>query len=465
MSLRGLRHRPTWQEAVRAPVTAAALVLGLALALAWNLVATRGDGHPAITAMVAPAGVALLGAVLALFVFALGRASHDARRRAEAAEQARTTLGLEVLERLRAEQAARESESRWRAVWEAAPIGIFIADGDGQCRFTNPGYQRLSGLTADASLGDGWARALHPDDRARVVDEWIACAQARRPFHVAARYRHDDGAIVHVDVRAVAYSDGADQIGFVGFVEDVTEQQHVNALRDARTRELETLLSVSSHDLQEPLLVMSGIASLLRQDHGEPLSPEGRDLIDRLVRGTRRMSELVSAVGAVVRAQALAPGDAMVDGGRAVRAALQARARSIADSRASVAVVEPFPEFPGSEPWVAEALGHIVDNALKFTHPGAAPDIEIAAWSRDADHPGEVGFVVHDRGSGVAPRQRELIFRLFRRGVGREVEGLGAGLAVVRAIAERHGGRVFVEPRDGGGSSFVVTFASVRPAA
>ena len=178
------------------------------------------------------------------------------------------------------------------------------------------------------------------------------------------------------------------------------------------------------------------------------------------------MSELVSAVAAVVRAQALAPGDEIVDGARAVRSALHALKRSIESTGAVVAVVEPFPVFPGSEPWVAEALGHIVGNALKFTQPGAAPEIEISAWPRDVDYPGEVGFVVHDRGSGVAPVQRDLIFRLFRRGVGREVEGLGAGLAVVRAIAERHGGRVFVQPREGGGSSFVVTFAATaRPAA
>jgi PAS domain S-box-containing protein len=466
VSLRLPLDRRLWLEALRAPMVLATLVLGLALALAWNLLATPGPGGHELAMVVAPAGVVLLGSILALFVLALGRASRDARRRADAAEHARKTLGLEVLERLRAEQQARESESRWRAVWEASPLGIFIADADGRCRFTNAEYQRLSGLTADEALGDGWARAIHPDDRDRFVAEWQACAKARQRFHASSRYRHADGSVRHVDVRAVEYSDGVDRIGYVGFLEDVTEQHHVNVLRDARTRELETLLTVSSHDLQEPLLAMGGIASLLRQDHADRLDPAGRDLIERLVRGTRRMSELVSAVGAVVRAQALAPGDEAVDGERAVRTALGALARPIASTGAAVSLVQPFPVFPGSEPWVAEALTQIVGNALKFTRPGAAPEIEIAAWPRDADHPGEVGFVVHDRGSGVAPLQRELIFRLFRRGVGRDVEGLGAGLAVVRAIAERHGGRVFVQPRDGGGSSFVVTFAATaRPAA
>jgi signal transduction histidine kinase len=67
--------------------------------------------------------------------------------------------------------------------------------------------------------------------------------------------------------------------------------------------------------------------------------------------------------------------------------------------------------------------------------------------------------VVRDRGPGVTPEHAERIFQLFQRAVGREVEGTGAGLAIVRQIAERHGGRSWVEPRPGGGSEFVITFS------
>ena len=75
----------------------------------------------------------------------------------------------------------------------------------------------------------------------------------------------------------------------------------------------------------------------------------------------------------------------------------------------------------------------------------------------------QVGIVVRDRGPGVPPEHAERIFQLFQRAVGREVEGTGAGLAIVRQVAERHGGRAWVRPREGGGAEFILTFGATNP--
>ncbi len=83
--------------------------------------------------------------------------------------------------------------------------------------------------------------------------------------------------------------------------------------------------------------------------------------------------------------------------------------------------------------------------------------MEIAAWVDPDSASKETGIVVRDRGTGVSEKHAERIFDLFQRAVGRGVEGTGAGLAIVRQVAERHSGRAFVEPRDGGGSEFVIT--------
>jgi signal transduction histidine kinase len=110
---------------------------------------------------------------------------------------------------------------------------------------------------------------------------------------------------------------------------------------------------------------------------------------------------------------------------------------------------------------VIEVLFHLIGNALKFTVDGAAPMVEIAAFGTTPDpdcREGEAGFVVRDRGPGVPAESRERIFNLFRRAVGRQVPGTGVGLAIVREVAERHRGRAFVRPREGGGSEFIVTF-------
>jgi len=108
-----------------------------------------------------------------------------------------------------------------------------------------------------------------------------------------------------------------------------------------------------------------------------------------------------------------------------------------------------------------EAVYNLLSNALKFTREGHAPEIEVAPYS-DASDPRNVGLVIRDRGPGVAPEHAERIFELFQRSVAREIEGTGAGLAIVKEVASRHAGAAWVQPREGGGSEFIITFRSRR---
>ena len=86
------------------------------------------------------------------------------------------------------------------------------------------------------------------------------------------------------------------------------------------------------------------------------------------------------------------------------------------------------------------------------------PEVDIAGYE-DSTH---AGLAIMDRGPGIAGQHSERIFQLFQRAVGREVEGTGAGLAITRQIAQRHDGHAWVEPREGGGSTFIITFAKVE---
>ena len=68
---------------------------------------------------------------------------------------------------------------------ESSPLGIYITDPSGDCLYTNPAYQRISGLRQQQALGSGWSHAIHPDDRERVFQEWYGAAQRRKPFRVS----------------------------------------------------------------------------------------------------------------------------------------------------------------------------------------------------------------------------------------------------------------------------------------
>ena len=103
-----------------------------------------------------------------------------------------------------------------------------------------------------------------------------------------------------------------------------------------------------------------------------------------------------------------------------------------------------------------QAVQNLVSNALKYTVEGQAPVVQIGTFRG----PEGIGLVVRDRGMGVPPDCAERIFQLFQRAVSRNIEGTGAGLAIVKRVAERHGGKAWVRPREGGGSEFIITFGT-----
>lgn len=99
-------------------------------------------------------------------------------------------------------QALRESEAWFRAISDASPLGIFVTNPQGDCLYTNKVYQAISGLSLDEALGQGWSRAIHPDDRERVFSTWYAFAEDQTEFDSEHRFMHRDGKAVLTHVRA-----------------------------------------------------------------------------------------------------------------------------------------------------------------------------------------------------------------------------------------------------------------------
>jgi PAS domain S-box-containing protein len=251
------------------------------------------------------------------------------------------------------------------------------------------------------------------------------------------------------------------QTSAVVVIRDVTERRRLEEERRqaqaevaAKNRELETLLYVVSHDLREPLRAIESFSTLVSDQYAAGLDDKGQDFLRRVVRASSRMQALLEDVLTLSRARHAAPPAEPLDAQRCAQEVLERLASKLAQTGAAVRVDEDLPRLRADRTWATQALYNLTLNALKFTREGQRPELEIAGYRDGRD----VGLVVRDRGPGVAPEHAERIFELFQRAVGREIEGTGAGLAIVRAIAERHGGRAWVQARDGGGSEFVVTF-------
>lgn len=237
---------------------------------------------------------------------------------------------------------------------------------------------------------------------------------------------------------------------------EVDERHEAEVEVQARNRDLETLLFVVSHDLKEPLRAVASFSLMLEERYREELPEKARDLLDRIRRAALRQERLLDEITTLSRAQRMDAPREEVPLEQVLEAVCQGLQERLEESGARLRVESDLPCVPTDPTWAVQAVSNLVSNALKFTREGEAPEVEVRGYRG----PEGVGVVVADRGPGVPEGQEERIFQLFKRAVGRDVEGTGAGLAIVKQIAERHGGRVWVEPREGGGSCFHLVLGS-----
>ncbi len=240
---------------------------------------------------------------------------------------------------------------------------------------------------------------------------------------------------------------------------DITERKKVETVLINKNKDLETLLYVTSHDLKEPLRAIESFSQLVLERYADRIDASGSDYLRRIVRATQRLDRLLNDILELSRAQRMLPLMEEVEAEALVIEALTRLDNRIKETGATVQIISPLPRLRVNRMWVTQGLYNLLENAMKFTRDGYTPDIEIASYEVPASATSFAGVVVKDRGPGVPTRHAERIFMLFQRAVGRDVEGTGAGLTIVRQVTERHGGQAWVQPRTGGGSEFVMTFA------
>jgi signal transduction histidine kinase len=244
-----------------------------------------------------------------------------------------------------------------------------------------------------------------------------------------------------------------------GLQKEIAERGRARAEIAAKNRDLETLLYVTSHDLREPLRAIENFSRIVHDRYKNQLDAKGQDFLQRVIQGAQRLNRLLDDILALSRSQRIGPPAETVEGEVIVVEALKRLEAKIDLTKAQIRVGKNFDGLRVDKIWATQAIYNLIANALKFTRNGEPPNIEIEPYRSNGAGSDGLGITVRDRGPGVPEEHAERIFQLFQRAVGREVEGTGAGLAIVRQIAERHGGNAWVRPREGGGAEFVITFS------
>jgi signal transduction histidine kinase len=231
------------------------------------------------------------------------------------------------------------------------------------------------------------------------------------------------------------------------------QAQRANQALERSNADLEEFAYTASHDLREPLRAVAGYAQLLKARYGDRLDQDAHEYMTFMVDGAKRLQLLTDGLLAYSRVDHQPLTRAPVDLARLAEQVVELLAAPIAERGARVGI-GPLPTVEGDEAQLLRVLQNLVANAIKFTEPGRPPEVDLSAQREQRAW----RICVADRGIGVDPAGAGQVFQMFKRLHARdEYPGSGIGLSLCRRIVERHGGRIWFEPRPGGGTVFHFT--------
>lgn len=371
-----------------------------------------------------------------------------------------------------------EHERQDREMLLSAPQeGICGITMEGRVSFINPAAQRMLGWAEDEGEGENLHALAHhhrADGSVCVADQ---CPMHQtlwdgQPREVQGEvYWRKDGTSFPVEYSVSAIRRDGTVVGAVVVFRDVTQRQAIEmALRDKTAElersntELEQFAYVASHDLREPLRMITSYVSLLERRYGEKLDQDAHEFIGFARDGAERMNRLIldlleySRIGRLAPPkETLAVRDIVDDALNALRAQIEGCGGTVSQAPG----MEGLPPLFGCRSELARLMQNLIGNALKYRHPDRAPLVEVTARA-DADG---VELTVVDNGIGIDPQYYDRIFMIFQRLHTRgQYPGTGIGLAICKRVVEQHGGRIWVESIPGEGSSFHVRLPLVPPA-
>lgn len=371
------------------------------------------------------------------------------------------TIGIarDITERKRTEAALQSLNDDFTTLLNNASDFIYLKDQESRFRFCSQSLAELTGHKDWHDMIGKHDTEVFPAELAKIYmeEETVIFEQGQPVLDKTAPYLDREGSVrwVNTNKWPIFDSGGSKVIGVFGISRDITERRQT----EIANQELEAFNYSVAHDLRKPLTVISGYSRLVGDLCGDRLTGECQNYLRDIYNSTLRMSKMIEALLNFANAARFQVRRRMVDLTAlaeevAAELAFAEPARRVRFNIAGDIVADTDPDL------MRVVLGNLLGNAWKYTSEREEAVIEVGTIERE----GRSVYFVRDNGAGFDPAEAEKLFAPFTRlQQGKEVGGMGIGLATVERIISRHGGEVWAEGEPGKGATFYFTLGELPP--
>ncbi|RJP64966.1 MAG: response regulator [Ignavibacteriales bacterium] len=372
--------------------------------------------------------------------------------------------------RRKAEAELHVSERRFQTLAEVSPVGIFQTDAKGLTTYVNPRWCQISGLTFEEAMNNNWIKAVHKDDREKLMAGWINATESSLPSYAEYRFVLNDGTIAWVMGQAIPEKNMKNEIvGYVGTITDITElkrtEEELIRARD-KAEEMNKLksnfLANMSHELRTPLVGIIGLSQVLNEELNDS---DGKRYSKLILESGIRLRDTLNLILDLSKIESetlqLYPEEIEMTEYVSSLARVFEKTAEAKKIKLTIKSEDELLFANLDKVLLNSVINNLMNNAIKYTFEGFV-NVDIKKIIEDGQY---IEISIRDSGIGIAEKNLSVIFEPFRQiseGWNRNFEGTGLGLTIVKEYLNKMSGSIIVESQIGVGSTFKVRFPLVR---